>query len=198
MSDLASINQTFRSVPVTPLSFSLLITSPIRHDLPFAPVSAIIFPLGRVNLPFAGLVVAGLDIFISFLIKRSLVAPPSSYKAPNQPNTVVLTLSQLAELIQRYSQGEDLTNILYSTQAGSLPTEDEPLFPDNLSFALSISGPLGGFDETPDSTFNVPLFELPGVPGNLIVVTISLIAQFLLEQANGNLFNGNLSINSSR
>ena len=173
------------NLPVTPLSFSLLVASPIRRNLPFVPVTAVLLPLGRVNLPYAGLVVAALDIFMNFLVKRSLVEVPSPQKVPTESYTVNLTLAQLADLIQRSSQGQSLgSNIANYDSSAPLDNDDEPLFPDHLSFSLSISGPFGNFDGTPDSSFNVPLFEIPGVPGNLIIAVITLIAQFFLEQAN--------------
>ncbi|AFM02069.1 hypothetical protein Desde_3800 [Desulfitobacterium dehalogenans ATCC 51507] len=180
-------NESIRPLPVTPLSFSLLVTSPIQRNLPFLPITAALFPLGRVRLPYAGLVVAGLDILMNFLVKRSLVNPPSPHKAPEESHTITLTLAQLADLVQKTSQGQvirpgDASQVSPPAASGV----GEPLFPDNLSFSLSISGPFGNFEGTPDSVFNVPLFEIPGVPGNLIIALITIIAQFLTEQANIN------------
>ncbi|BAE85043.1 MULTISPECIES: hypothetical protein [Desulfitobacterium] len=188
MSDLAIANESICPLPVAPLSLSLLVTSPIQRNIPFVPVTAVLFPLARVELPYAGLVVAGLDILMNFLVKRSLVAaPPSPPRTPSESYTVTLTLDQLADLIQRTSQGQAIRpGGAFQTAPSAASWGDEPLFPDHLSFSLSISGPFGTFDGTPDSVFNVPLFQLPGVPGNLIVSVITIIAQFLTEQANIN------------
>ncbi|HHY27313.1 MAG TPA: hypothetical protein GX523_11350 [Desulfitobacterium dehalogenans] len=181
-------NESIRPLPVTPLSFSLLVTSPIQRNLSFLPITASLFPLGRVRLPYAGLVVAGLDVLMNFLVKRSLVNPPSPHRASEESHTVTLTLAQLADLVQKTSRGQairpgDASQVSPPAAASGV---DEPLFPDNLSFSLSISGPFGNFEGTPDSVFNVPLFEIPGVPGNLIIALITIIAQFLTEQANIN------------
>lgn len=186
---MAIANEPICPLPVAPLSLSLLVTSPIQRNVPFAPITAVLFPLARVELPYAGLVVAGLDILMNFLVKRSLVAaPPPPPRTPSGSYTVTLTLDQLAELIQRTSQGQAIRpgGASQTAPPSAAFWGDEPLFPDHLSFSLSISGPFGTFEGTPDSVFNVPLFQLPGVPGNLIVSVITIIAQFLTEQANIN------------
>ena len=188
---------------VTPLTFSLLINSPIHKNIPFSPVSGVLFPLGRVKLPYAGLIVAGLDFFISFLIKRSFVKPPhlSRFSLSNQTNT--LTMEELWELLHYQGQGcpkgssqrgqtspqgylfpQGQTSLRKEgprQNSNSPESEDEPLFPDNLSFSLSLSGPFSGFSETPDTSFNVPLFELPGAPGNLIISFLALLTQLFIE-----------------
>ncbi|MEL1133862.1 hypothetical protein AAC978_01650 [Desulfitobacterium sp. THU1] len=185
---MATATESIATPPVTPLSFSLLISSPIRRNIPFAPVTAAILPLAKVKLPYASLVVATLDIFTAFLAKRFTheLASPQNFPRENYP--VTLTLAQLADLIQNYSQGQS-TSVNPSpcrpVPQGAL-NGDEPLFPDHLSVSLLVSGPFDGFDGSPDSSFNVPLFSIPGVPGNLIIAVITLIAQFLLEQANVN------------
>lgn len=189
---MAIANESICTLPVTPLSFSLLITSPIRKNLSFVPVTAAIFPLARVSLPYAGLVVAALDILMNFLVKRTFIQVPPPQRIPAESYSVTLTLTQLADLIQKASQGQVLRpNGPLNEPTPSTFDEDEPLFPDYLSFSLSVSGPFGNFDGTPDSSFNVPLFQIPGVPGNLIIAVITLIAQFYIEQANiGNNTNG--------
>lgn len=68
---------------------------------------------------------------------------------------------------------------------------DEPLFPDNLSVSLIISAPFAPFDGSPDTSFNVPLFEIPGVPGNLIIALGLIIAQFFIERSGVGPPNGN-------
>lgn len=184
---MAIANESICTPPVTPLNFSLLITSPIRRNLPFVPVTAAILPLARVKLPYASFVVAALDILMNFLVKRSFVEVPPPRKVPAESYSVTLTLAQLADLIQTASQGQVMRpNSALNEQPPLTLDEDEPLFPDHLSFSLSVSGPFGNFDGTPDSSFNVPLFEIPGVPGNLIIAVITLIAQFYIEQANIN------------
>jgi hypothetical protein len=60
---------------------------------------------------------------------------------------------------------------------------DQPLFPDNLSVSLTVAAPFAPFDGSPDTSFNVPLFEIPGLPGNLIIALCLLIAQFMIERA---------------
>lgn len=172
-------------VPVTPFSFSILIDSPIRCNLPFSPVSAIILPLARVKLPYAGLIVAGLDILMTFLAKRSLVQLPNPNKLPPEMYPVTLNLSQLGDLMQKAASGQSvsLPNGNIGGQGFGPVGYDEPLFPDNLSFSLIVSAPFASFDGSPDTSFNVPLFEIPGVPGNLIIALSLIIAQYLIERS---------------
>lgn len=174
----------FSSVPVTPFAFSILIDSPIRCNLPFSPVSAMILPLAKVELPFAGLIVAGLDILMTFLAKRSLVQLPSPNKPAPEMYPITLNFAQLSELMQSAYRGQiTLPNGNSGGQGLGPVGEDEPLFPDNLSFSLIVGAPFGSYDGSPDSSFNVPLFEVPGVPGNLIISTVTIIAQFLVERS---------------
>src|SRR5690554_1636996 len=207
VSDLANPYQVQEEAHVAPLTFSLLIASPIHRRVPFAPVSAALFPLGRVKLPYAGLLIAGLDFFISFLIKRSLVIPPHFSRYSLQSQSPTLTMEELWRMLYYQGQGsqnQDFRNntnsvspaspqgffpqsrtSLFGGQSGQSPNspagEDEPLFPENLAFSLSISGSLYGISGTPDTSFNVPLFELPGTPGNLIISFITLLAQLFIE-----------------
>ncbi len=186
-------------VPATPFSFSILVTSPIRRNLLFCPVSSMVFPLAKTKIQFAAIIVAGLDILISFLYKRSLVHPPNPSHPPPPQYPVTLTMPQLTQLIQAALNGEvPLSPPIQPTPGqGFGPVGvDEPLFPDNLSVSLVLSAPLATFDGTPDTSFNVPLFEVPGAPGNLIIATSILIAQFLIERAGVGTPNG--SGNSNR
>lgn len=181
---MATSTNCFPLAPVTPFSFSILIDSPIRCNLPFSPVSALILPLAKVELPFAGLIVAGLDILMTFLAKRSLIQLSNPSKAPPEMYPVTLTLAQLTELMQNASKGQIIFPQGNPMGQGSGPVGgDEPLFPDNLSFALLVGAPFGSFDGSPDSSFNVPLFELPGIPGNLVIALSLLIAQFFIERS---------------
>jgi len=177
------------SLPATPFSFSILVSSPIRRNLLFCPVSSIIFPLAKTKIQFASMIVAGLDILMAFLFKRSLAHPPNPiHPAPDQ-YPVTLTMSQLTKLIQAALNGDiPLPSPIMPVE--SVPGQgfgpvglDEPLFPDNLSFSLIVSAPFAPFDGSPDTSFNVPLFELPGAPGNLIIAVSTLIAQFFIERA---------------
>lgn len=181
-------------LPATPFTFSILVTNPIRRDLPFCPVSAMILPLASVDLHFASMIIVGLDMLMSFLFKRSLVQPPNlSRKIPNpyspRPYPVTLTLEQLNNLIIASNKGllpmpsPILSDSTVPGQGSGPVGGDEPLFPDNLSISLSISAPFAPFDGSPDTSFNVPLFEVPGAPGNLLIVLGLLIAQFFIEQA---------------
>lgn len=172
-------------MPVTPFSFSLLIDSPIRCNLPFSPVAATILPLARVKLPYAGLIVAGLDVLMTFLAKRSLIQLPSPNRIPPEMYPVTLTLAQLGDLIRNASNGQPINfpNGNPGGQGFGPVGGDEPLFPDNLSFSLIVGAPFGSFDGSPDTSFNVPLFEIPGVPGNLIIALSLLVAQFLIERS---------------
>ncbi|MHB1651852.1 MAG: hypothetical protein ACYCVD_05150 [Desulfitobacteriaceae bacterium] len=181
---------TYPPLPATPFSFSILMDSPIRCNLPFSPVSALIFPLAKTNLYFASLIVVGLDILMTFLFKRSYVHPPlPRVPFPEQPLT--LTLPQLTQLMHAVANGRAPFTPGSPPGFGSNPLGqgqgpvgyDEPLFPDNLSFSLIVSAPFAPFDGSPDTTFNVPLFEIPGVPGNLVVALGLLIAQFLIERS---------------
>lgn len=180
---MATISPCTPPIPVAPFSFSLLVTSPIRCNLPFSPVSAMIFPFASVELPFASLIVAGLNILMNFLTKRSLVQAPNFHRLQPDLYPITLTLPQLMNLLQSASNGTlILPNDSPSGQGLGPVGEDEPLFPDNLSFSLSVSAPFASFDGSPDTNFNVPLFEIPGVPGNLILALAMLLSQFLIER----------------
>lgn len=174
----------FPLAPVTPFSFSILVTSPIRCNLPFSPVSAMILPLAKVELPFATLIIAGLDMLMTFLAKRSLVQLPNPNKLPSHMYPVTLSLAQFTELLQNAASGQITFPKGNPWGQGLGPVgEDEPLFPDNLSFSLLVGAPFASFDGSPDTSFNVPLFEVPSVPGNLLIALATIIAQFLIERS---------------
>lgn len=196
------------SLPTTPFSFSILVDSPIRCNLPFSPVSAIILPIAHTDLFFGGLIVGGLDILMTFLFKRSLVHTPLPNRPTPEHYPVTLTLEQLSQIMQAAANGRlpmpsPLGPDRNPLGQGLGPVgNDEPLFPDNLSVSLIVSSPFAPFDGSPDTSFNVPLFEIPGVPGNLIIAAALLFAQFLVERAgigtpgcqpNGNGANGGSS-----
>lgn len=170
-------------LPPTSFSFSVLVTSPIRCNLPFSPVSALIFPLAKADIYLSALIIAALDIFTTFLMKWSLAHPPCPQPAPTQA-PITLTTEQLTQLIQAAANGSlplpPPPNPL-GQGLGSVG-EDEPLFPDNLSFSLIVAAPFAPFDGSPDTSFNVPLFEIPGAPGNLIIAFAIFVAQFLVER----------------
>jgi len=176
-------------LPATPFSFSILITSPIRRNLKFSPVSAMILPLAKLDLHFASMIIVGLDVLMSFLFKRSLAHPPSPPPTPSNLYPVTLTLEQLNKLVNATIKGQIPMPSPVSPDSpvpgqGSGPVgSDEPLFPDNLSFSLLIGAPFAPFDGSPDTSFNVPLFEVPGVPGNLLISLSLIIAQFFVERA---------------
>lgn len=180
---MATVSPCSPPMLVAPFSFSLLVTSPIRCNLPFSPVSAMIFPFATVELPFASLIIAGLNILINLLTKRSLVQAPNPQHVQPGLYPITLTLPELMNLLQSASNGTLTIPNGSPTGQGLGPVgEDEPLFPDNLSFSLSVSAPFASFDGSPDTNFNVPLFEIPGVPGNLILALAMIISQFLIER----------------
>ena len=173
-------------LPATPFSFSILVTSPIRRDLQFSPVSAMIFPLASIELHFASMIIVGMDMLMSFLFKRALAHPPNLSRATSNLYPVTLTLEQLNRLVQSAIQGQVPmpSPISFVPGQGSGPVgPDEPLFPDNLSVSLFIAAPFAPFDGSPDTSFTVPLFEVPGAPGNLLIALGLMIAQFLVERA---------------
>lgn len=190
-------------LPQAPFTFSILMTSPVRSNLPFSPVSAVIFPLSNIDARIGGILIGVLNLFTSFLIKLSVVHPPAKDR-PCPPNgSVTLTMTQMSQLMKAVVLGqlplpplsEDSGNSdndssdnpppAPSSELGSQEGPvggDQPLFPDNLSVSLSISSAFAPFDGSPDTSFNTPLFEIPGVPGNLLIIFILLVAQFMVEQ----------------
>ena len=179
-------------LPATPFSFSILVTSPIRRDLKFSPVSAMIFPLASIELHFASMIIVGLDVLMSFLFKRALAHPPNLSSTTSNRYPVTLTLGQLNQLVQSAVSGQGPIPSPTSTASSVSPVpgqgsgpvgSDEPLFPDNLSVSLFIAAPFAPFDGSPDTSFSVPLFEVPGAPGNLLIALGLMIAQFFVEQA---------------
>ena len=180
-------------LPATPFSFSILLTSPIRRNLQFSPVSAMILPLASIDLHFASMIIVGLDMLMSFLFKQALVHPPNLSRTTSNPNPANLTLGQLNQLVHATIKGQ----VPMPSPVSPVPGQgsgpvgpDEPLFPDNLSVSLSIAAPFAPFDGSPDTSFNVPLFEVPGAPGNLLIVLSLIIAQFLIERAGIKIPNG--------
>ncbi len=165
-----------------PLSLSLLIDSPIRTDLPLSPVGAFLVPLVSSNIFLGSLVVSGLNLFIQFLFKCQLVRPP--FYPPRQPDLarITLTLPQLTQLIAAFSKGQPVEPYLKRPGDDTGPFGgDEPLFPDNLSVSLILAAPFADFDGSPDTNFNVPLFEVPGLQGGLVIALLILIARFIVE-----------------
>lgn len=175
-------------LPKAPFTFSILVTSPIRCNLPFSPVSALILPLASVDMRFGVILVAGIDIFLEFLFKKSLIRPPTLTTAPLDGKSVTLTFDQLSDLMQAASEGKlplpglPRPSIQRPGQGQGPVGQDQPLFPDNLSINLSLSSAFALFDGSPDTSFNVPLFEVPGVPGDLIIALGIFIAQFYVER----------------
>ncbi|AFM43234.1 hypothetical protein Desaci_4390 [Desulfosporosinus acidiphilus SJ4] len=181
-------------LPATSFSFSILIDSPMRRDLPFSPVSAMILPIASTEIEFASMIVAGLDVLMTFLFKRSLAHPPNINRPTPDHYPITLTLPQLTQLMQAAIYGQ----IPVQSPAQFVPGQgfgpvgtDEPLFPDNLSVSLVVAAPFAPFDGSPDTSFNVPLFEIPGVPGNLIIALGVIIAQFYIERSGTAITNGN-------
>lgn len=182
-------------MPATPFSFSILVSSPIRHNLRFAPVSAIILPLASMQLQYASMLIAGLDVLMPFIYKWSLVHPPNPSRPTPDHYPVTLTFSQLTQFVHAAINGqvpmpppEQASPTAQSSQSapgqGYGPVgADEPLFPDNFSVSLIIAAPFAPFDGSPDTSFNVPLFEIPGAPGNLIIALGLIISQFLIERS---------------
>ena len=176
-------------LPATSFSFSILVTSPIRRDVEFSPVSAMIFPLAAIELHFASMIIVGLDMLMSFLFKRDLAHPPALSHPTSNYYPATLTLGQLNQLVSATIKGQIPMPSPVSSGSnvpgqGSGPVGlDQPLFPDNLSVSLSIAAPFAPFDGSPDTSFNVPLFEVPGAPGNLLIALGLIIAQFLVERA---------------
>ncbi|KJR48127.1 hypothetical protein UF75_1480 [Desulfosporosinus sp. I2] len=195
---MINLNDCAPPLPATPFSFSILVSSPIRRNLPFCPVSALILPLAKADLPFASMIVAGLDVLMAFLFKRSLAHPPNLSQTSSALYPVTLTMPQLTQLMQATLAGQ----VPMPSPLQSVPGQgfgpvgpDEPLFPDNLSVSLFISAPFAPFDGSPDTSFSVPLFEIPGAPGNLIIALGSVIAQFFIERAGVGTPNGSAPSN---
>ena len=175
-------------LPATPFSFSILVTSPIRRDLKFSPVSAMILPVASIELHFASMIIVGLDVLMAFLFKRALAHPPNLSRTTSNLYPVSLTLEQLNQLVQAAIKGQ-VPMPSPDSSVSSIPGQgfgpvgsDEPLFPDNLSVSLFITAPFAPFDGSPDTAFSVPLFEVPGAPGNLLISLGLLIAQFFVER----------------
>jgi hypothetical protein len=165
-----------------PLSLTILIASPIRMDLPLSPVGAFLIPLISSNVFLGSLVVSGINLFIQFLFKCQLVSPPCYPPPASDLARVTLTLPQLTELMRAYSRGQSIEPYLKRPGDDTGPFGgDEPLFPDNLSVSLVLAAPFADFDGSPDTNFNVPLFEVPGCQGGIIIALLILIARFILE-----------------
>jgi len=181
-------------LPAAPFSFSILVSSPVRRNLRFCPVSALILPLASTEIHFASMIIAGLDVLMAFLFKRALAHPPNLSRTNPKLYPVTLTLPQLTQLMNSAINGQVPMPppVQSASGQGFGPVgSDEPLFPDNLSVSLFVSAPFALFDGSPDTSFTVPLFEIPGTPGNLIIALGSMIAQFLVERAGVGTPNGN-------
>ncbi|HWJ02170.1 MAG TPA: hypothetical protein VNU93_00740 [Verrucomicrobiae bacterium] len=164
-----------------PLSISFLFSSPIKTNLFLSPVGAFIVPLIDCNVLFGTFIVLGVEFFVTFLFKCGFVVPPAAPYAPPGVTTVTLTPTQLAQLMTAYMRGQSVSGQLGKLQTTGPLGGDEPLFPDNLSVSLTLAAPIADFDGSPDMNFNVPLFEVPGLQGGLIISLLILIARFLVE-----------------
>jgi hypothetical protein len=142
-----------------------------------------IFPLASIELHLASMIIVGLDVLITFLFKRSLAHPPNQSSAISNIYPVTLTLEQLNQLVQSALKGQIPLPSPVPGQGSGPVGPDQPLFPDNLSVSLFITAPFAPFDGSPDTSFTVPLFEVPGSPGNLIIALGLMVAQFLVERA---------------
>jgi len=90
------------------------------------------------------MIIAGLDVLMAFLFKRSLAHPPNLSRTTPDPYPVTLTLSQLTQLMNSAinGQGPMPRPVQPAPGQGSGPVgSDEPLFPDNLSVSLFVSAP---------------------------------------------------------
>lgn len=172
-------------LPATSFTFSILVSSPIRSGLSFCPVNAMLLPLASTEVHFASIIIIGLDLLMSFLYKKSLVQAPS-YPSPDANYPAPLNFNQLNQLILSASQGQLSTPSPVSdappTQESGPVGLDEPLFPDNLNVSLLVSTRFTPLNGSPDTSFSVPLFEVPGTPGNLLISLALLIAQFFVER----------------
>ncbi len=167
-----------------PLSLSILIDSPVRTDLPLSPVAAFFIPLAESNVFFGSVAITFLNILVTFLFKLQLVRPPCIPPYPNDLARITLTLPQMQQLIRAYSLGQPIEPYLKRPGQDFGPFGgDEPLFPDNLSVSLMLSAPFADFDGSPDTSINVPLFEVPGSPGALIIALLIIVARFIVEQS---------------
>ncbi len=167
-----------------PLSLSILIDSPVRTDLPLSPVGAFFIPLAESNVFFGSLAITFLNILVTFLFKLQLVRPPCIPPHPSDLARITLTLPQLQQLMKAYTLGQPIDRYLKPPGQDFGPFGgDEPLFPDNLSVSLMLSAPFADFDGSPDASFNVPLFEVPGAPGALIIALLIILARFIVEQS---------------
>lgn len=165
-----------------PLSLSILVDSPLRTDLALSPVAAFFIPLVESNLFLGSLIIGALDLFIAFLMKLQLVCPPT-IKPPSRNSTqVTLSMAQLTRLIAAYSRGMPLDPYLKPGENTGPFGGDEPLFPDNLSVSLMLSAPFADFDGSPDTSLNVPLFEVPGLQGGLIIALLIVLGRFIIEE----------------
>ena len=120
-------------------------------------------------------------------MKRSLVQPPYQRPIPSQGYPVTLTMAQLAQIMQDAANGKF---VLPNVNGGGIQTRaNEPLeaedafYPDVLSFSLSVSAPSALNDSSPIISYRVPLFDIPGAPGNLVIALSMIISQFYIEHA---------------
>ncbi|MDA8443353.1 MAG: hypothetical protein M0Z55_13420 [Peptococcaceae bacterium] len=166
-----------------PLSLSILIDSPIRTDLPLSPVGAFIVPLVESNIIFGSIVIAALNLFTNFLLKLQLVHQPHYPTECRELTRITLTTSQLTQLITAYLKGQPQNRPVQAVgnEYGPLGG-DEPLFPDNLSVSLMVTAPFAEFDGSPDTSYNVPLFEIPGLQGGLMIALMILVSRYVVEQ----------------
>lgn len=165
-----------------PLSLTILIDSPIRTDLPLSPVGAFLIPLVGSDVYLGSLVVTAMNLFTQFLFKCHLVTKPRYRPAPPELARITLTMPQLMQLLAAYSKGQPIQQYLQPPGNDTGPFGgDEPLFPDNLSVSLVLAAPFVDFDGSPDCNFNVPLFEVPGLQGGLVIALLILVARFIVE-----------------
>lgn len=181
--------QFYPPIPPTSFTFSVLVDAPVRTNLSLSPVSALLFPLGKVDIRFSGLIVAILDFLITFLVKRSLARVPDPSRTSWPTYSEILSYPEFNRLMQSAVEGNlpipASTLNAQSNEPLDSSGHSAPFTPDNLSIALMLISTIAPYDDSPATSFIVPLFEFPGAPGNLIIALGLLIAQFLAEKDGG-------------
>lgn len=170
-----------------PLTVSILISESlflVRNS----PVSTLILPFIRVNIPYAYFLIAGLELATALLVKWSSM-PTAGYGFSgtniNQEFPDTSSLSQIYNLPQAQSplQRSLPTSSISTSEVNRNSTEQDvgtPLFPKGLTVNLSFSAPFSEPNSNVATLYTVELLEINKVPGYLVTV-VTLILYIILR-----------------
>ncbi|MFA6808834.1 MAG: hypothetical protein WCR27_07560, partial [Eubacteriales bacterium] len=113
------------------------------------------------------LIIIGLDLFATLLAKWTTSNSAGYYNAFGQLNQSFLDYKSVNKAFTLGNNNKRNNNPSRS--------QDTAIFPKGFELAVSLSAPFSSTNSRPDTTFNIQLFEIKGIPGYVIVIMSILI-----------------------